>query len=178
MLIETERLILKDLSMEDLGGFFEYASNKEVGSRSTWKPHESLEESRQILEEFVESGEFFGIHTRETGKFIGLVGLHEDELKRMPREKCREIGYGLHYDYWARGYMAEACREVVCYAFEDLGLEILTGYTSRGNERSKRVLEKIGLRYEGLLRKAWHNYKGEYKDRYCYSILREEYLGL
>ena len=175
MLIKTERLILKDLSMEDLEGFFEYASNKEVGTRSTWKPHESLEESREILGEFVDSKEFFSIYTREDGKFIGIVGLHEDELKRMPKEKCREIGYGLHYDYWGKGYMAEASKEVIKFAFENLGLELITGYTSKENKRSKRVLEKIGLKYEGLLRKAWHNYKGDYRDRYCYSILREEY---
>lgn len=175
MVIETERLILKDLEMNDLEDFFTYARDKNVGSRSTWKPHESIEESREILEEFVASGEFFGIHHKEDGLMIGVVGLHEDELSRMPRTRCREIGYGLNYNYWSRGYMTEAARLVLVYAFEKLGLDLVTGYTSENNERSKRVLSKIGLNFEGILKLGWHNYKGDYRDRYSYSLTREEF---
>lgn len=177
MILETERLILRPLAMEDLEDFYSYAGHREVGARSTWKPHESLEESREILREFVDSGEFFAIQHRQDGILIGVAGLHQDDIRSLGRDRCRELGYGLNYDYWGQGYMTEACRELVAYGFRELGIEILTAATSSGNRASQRVLEKLGLRLDGVLRLAWVNYKGDYRDKYCYSLLREEYGG-
>lgn len=176
MILETDRLRLKALSREDLEDFYDYASNPSVGNSSLWKPHENLEESKNILEEFVLSEEFFGIHHKLDEKMIGIIGLHQDELRTLDKTVCREIGYGINYKYWNKGYMTEAASEVIRYGFEELNLKIMTGTTSKRNTRSQNVMTKLNMKKEGILRMGWQDYKGQLQDKYCYSILREEFL--
>lgn len=176
--IESERLVLKKLSIYDLKDFYEYASNEFVGGSSTWKPHSSLEESRKILSIFLDEGEYLGIHHREDKKMIGILGLHPDPLRELDPSICRELGYGLNYNYWGRGYMTEACLGLLDYVFSEGGLELLTASTSIDNKKSQRIMEKLGMKKEGFIRYGWINYRDEVKDKYLASITRDEYFKL
>ena len=122
--LETPRLILRDWTEDDLEDLYEYAADPEVGPAAGWKPHESLEESRQILNEmFLGSTEIWAVEDRETGRVIGSVGLHPDRM-RPGVPGVRMLGYVLARAAWGRGLMTEAAGEALRYAFEEEGLAV------------------------------------------------------
>lgn len=175
--LRTKRLALIPCSIDDAEDLYEYARNPDVGPHAGWKPHESVEESRQIIEGlFLPSGAW-GIHEIESdglpGPMIGTIALEVDRFR--PDAKSKEIGYSLSKDTWGKGYMTEAAAEVIRYAFEDLGMEILTICTSPVNKRSQRVAEKNCFIYEGRIRKAYRIYTGELRDSLVFSLTKEEW---
>lgn len=175
--LRSKRLALIPCSIDDAADLYKYAKNPDVGPHAGWKPHESVEESRQIIEGlFLPSGAW-GIHEIESdglpGPMIGTIALEEDRFR--PDTKSKEIGYSLAKEAWGRGYMTEAAAEVIRYAFEDLGMEILTICTSPVNKRSQRVAEKNGFTYEGRIRKAYRIYTGELRDSFVFSLTKEEW---
>ena len=146
--LKTERLILRPWRQEDLDDFFEYASVDGVGQMAGWLPHQNKDDSQMILDSFIETKKTFALEYR--GKVIGSLGIEEYDEKKFPEledKKCREIGYVLSRDYWGRGLMPEAVREVIRYLFEEAGLDmILCGHFLR-NIQSQRVQEKCGFRH-------------------------------
>ena len=173
--LETERLILTgwNLSDEDIDGLYAYAKNPNVGPNAGWKPHESREESKKIIEELFLPHEVWSIREKETGKVIGSIGLEPD--RRREDVKSMEMGYSLAEESWGKGYMTEAARAVIDYAFGELGLVVLAICTGPENRRSQRVIEKCGFQYEGRQRKGYHIYDGTDRDNLMYSIIREEW---
>ena len=83
----------------------------------------------------------------DTGAFIGYVGLAVPRFE-ADFTPCVEIGWRLARAHWGQGFAPEAAREVVRFAFEDLGLDELVSFTYVGNTNSRRVMEKIGMRFE------------------------------
>lgn len=171
--LTTERLILRRWRRRDLNDLYEYAKSAVVGPRAGWEPHRNKRESRQILKLFIQTDDLWAIVLKKTGKVIGSVGLHPDA--KRPVMKAKMLGYVLNEDYWGQGFMTEAARRVVQYAFEDLRLDVLSAYHYPFNTGSKNVIEKCGFTYEGILRRASKIYDGQMYDDVCYSILREEY---
>jgi ribosomal-protein-alanine N-acetyltransferase len=172
--LETERLALRPWRPEDLDDLYEYAKNPNVGPNAGWKPHESREESAGILRKFMDQGEVWALEFRESGKVMGSVGLHADRFREGING--RMVGYVLSEDCWGRGLMTEAVRRVVRYAFEEMGLDILSVYHYPHNMRSRRVIEKCGFHHEGALRMTGKIYDGTVRDSVCYSITRDEYF--
>ena len=148
VVLKTERLILRPWREEDLEDFFEYASVDGVGQMAGWSPHKNKEESAQILNMFIEGKKTFALEY--SGKVIGSLGIEEYNEGKFPEfadKKCREIGFVLSKDFWGRGLMPEAVREVVKYLFETVGLDtILCGHFA-WNRQSARVQEKCGFRF-------------------------------
>lgn len=147
--IETPRLILRPWQDSDLEDFYAYASVEGVGEMAGWAHHQSLEESRKILNLFQEGKHTFALEFRENGHVIGSLGLEErDEDLDLPEtQKGREIGYVLSKAYWGRGLMPEAVKAAMEYCFRELNLDYLTcGHFVRNNQ-SARVIEKCGFRY-------------------------------
>ena len=109
------------------------------------------------------------IEISRSGELAGAIGLN------LQREHDRaELGYWIGVPYWGQGYATEAGREVVRYGFEDLALNRIYAFHFVTNPASGRVLQKIGMRYEGKRRQ--HTLKwGEYLDNEAYGILRSEY---
>lgn len=173
--LETERLLLNGwtLSDEDIDGLYAYAKNPNVGPNAGWKPHESREESKKIIEELFLPHEVWSIRDKETGKVIGSIGLEPD--RRREDVKSMEMGYSLAEESWGKGYMTEAVRAVIDYAFDELGLVVLAICTGPENRRSQRVIEKCGFQYEGRQRKGYHIYDGTDRDNLMFSIIREEW---
>lgn len=175
-IIETERLRLTSWqdTEEDAQGLFSWASNPNVGPNAGWKPHASLEESRTILRElFVPGGDGYAIREKDTNKIIGNISVYPDTAREGV--KSMELGYALSEECWGKGYMTEAAKALMKYAFEKYDLAIMAIRTSEVNRRSQRVIEKCGFKYEGTLRKAYHIYTGEDRDSRFYSITREEW---
>ena len=149
-IIETERLILRPFKTSDLPDFNEYASVYGVGEMAGWKHHETVEESKEILDRFIEQDKTFAIVLKENNKVIGSLGVEKYGMEEVLSEffdyKGREIGYVLSKDYWGRGIMPEAVVAVIDYLFNDLELDFLTCGYYDFNKQSKRVQEKCGFK--------------------------------
>lgn len=147
--IETPRLILRPWQDSDLEDFYAYASEEGVGEMAGWAHHQSMEESRKILNLFMEGKHTFALELRENGHVIGSLGLEErDADLDLPKTlKGREIGYVLSREYWGRGLMPEAVQAVIDYSFRELKLDYLTCGHFLRNSQSARVIEKCGFRY-------------------------------
>lgn len=171
--LKTDRLRLRMWTKKDAYDLYEYASNPIVGYRAGWKPHESVEETRQIISTMLIRHIAWAIEDKDTGKVIGSIGFNEDNFR--PAMNCKELGYSLSEKFWGRGIMTEAAKRLVRYAFENLNVDILTIKTSEDNKESQRVIEKCGFVYEGTLRRACKLYDGSVQAVRCYSILHEEY---
>jgi len=171
--LETKRLILRPWKLEDLEDFYEYAKEAEVGPSAGWKPHENKEYTLVILKSFIEKDEVWAIVNKENGKVVGSLGNHVDSKRRGVTS--RMIGYVLSKDYWGQGLMVEAVIKVLEYLFTEENVDVISCYHYPFNLRSKRVIEKSGFKFEGILRKATTHYSGEVYDDYCYSIIREEF---
>lgn len=171
--LETNRLILRPFKERDAADFFAYASLPDVGPNAGWKPHETIEESRKILREFIEEDEVWALEDKISRKVIGSLGLHTDAGRSNP--KVRMLGYCLAPSFWGKGLMTEAAGRALRFAFEDLEMDLVCVAHYPFNGRSKRVIEKLGFVYEGTLRQATRRYDGVVLDRLCYSMTREEY---
>ena len=148
--LETERLILREWTLEDLDDFFEYAKNPDVGPRAGWLPHENKEKSLEILNKFIAEKKTFAIVYKENNKVIGSLGVErygsEDKLSEFFDYQGREIGYVLCKDYWGKGLMPEAVQAVIDYCFNELNYDfLLCGYFDFNNQ-SRRVQEKCGFK--------------------------------
>ncbi len=176
-ILETERLRLRPWTLEDVEAFYLYASNPEVGPGAGWKPHESLEESRALLEHWTAEDYpdvIFAIEEKETGGIAGSMGLHVD-THRAQSAGSRMLGYCIAKEHWGKGFATEAANAVIDYAFCRLRVKLLTVDHYTDNARSRRVIEKCGFRYEGTLRRALQIYDGSYKDTCFYSMTAAEY---
>ena len=148
--IETERLILRPFRESDLADLYAYASHPDVGIHAGWNPHASIAESKQILDMFIREKKVFALELKVTGHVIGSLGLEEMRPDPIQEDACgREIGYVLSKDYWGRGLMPEAVRNVIDYCFTVLNYDYLTCGHFIQNDRSRRVIEKIGFTYFG-----------------------------
>lgn len=147
--IETDRLILRAWQESDLPDLYAYASHPDVGIHAGWNPHKSVEESRMILDMFIREKKVFALELKDTGKVIGSLGLEEPNPDPVSDGSGREIGYVLGKEYWGRGLMPEAVRGVIDYCFNVLDYDFLTCGHFVQNDRSRRVIEKIGFSYFG-----------------------------
>ena len=172
--LETERLILRGWQPEDVDDLYEYASSPKVGPPAGWAPHSDKERTQEILKAYMESGDIWAIELRETGKVIGQLRMYPDENRGKLIAKY--ISYALSVDYWGQGYMTEAVKEVIKYAFEELEIDLLSAFHSPDNIRTKRVIEKCGFEYEITIENAYTRYDGKVSDNVCYSLLKNKYL--
>lgn len=146
MVLNTERLTLRRWKEEDADSLYEYAKDPEVGPIAGWPPHNNIEESLDVIKNVFNGAECYAICEKGSDKAIGAVELklngHTDMTERD--DEC-ELGYWLGKPFWGRGYMPEAVRELIRHGFEDLGMTtIWCGYYD-GNQKSKRVQEKVGF---------------------------------
>ena len=149
MILETERLILRRWTESDAEDLYIYASNPDVGPIAGWPPHQSVEESLDVIKNVLNGKEAYAICLKEDGKAIGAIELklngHTDMTERD--DEC-ELGYWLGKLFWGQGFMTEAAREILRHAFEDICMsKVWCGYYE-GNAKSKHVQEKVGFKYQ------------------------------
>ena len=173
--LETERLILRKLRLEDAKDVFEYASDPEVSKYVTWEPHRSIEDSINLIKfthEYYErkEGIIWGIVYKENNKVIGTC-----DISPVTKHFRSEIAYALARNYLGKGLMTEAVKEVIRFGFERMNLNRIQAMCIPENIGSYRVMEKVGMKYEGLIREYLY-IKGKFQDLKLYSILRIEYF--
>ena len=171
--LETERLILRMWKKKDAPELYEYAKNPNVGPHAGWKPHASVNESRMIISQLFLTNMCWAIIDKESGKVIGSIGLEEDKFR--PDIKSKELGYSLAEEYWGKGIMTEAAKRVIRHAFEELDCIVLSVSHFPFNQKSRRVIKKLGFAYEGVQRHAHDLPDGSVADLVQYSLLRNEY---
>lgn len=147
--IQTDRLILRPFRNSDLDDFFEYAKVEGVGEKAGWKHHETKEETREILNKFIEYDKTFAVVLKDTNKLIGSIGVEkysiEDKLSDLDNLYGRELGAVISKDYWNMGLMTEGLKAVIEYLFNEIDLDfIIAGYFDK-NYASKRMQEKCGF---------------------------------
>ena len=150
VVLETDRLLLREWNEADLADLFEYAKVDGVGQMAGWNPHTSIQQSKTILEMFIQGKMTFALELKENHKVIGSLGLETlslslgDEYENLAG---REIGYVLSKDYWGKGLMPEAVNSVIQFCFEKENYDYLMCSHSVINSQSKKVIEKSGFRF-------------------------------
>jgi len=173
--LESERLILRDFSELDVDDLFRYASDPEVGPPAGWKPHETRAESLAIVRMFLAEDNVWAIERKSDRRMIGSLGFHKDKWRSLP--DTRMFGYVLARDCWGCGYMSEAVKRAIEYAFTEANLRLVSVSHYTFNDRSRRVIEKCGFVREGTVRSAFLRYDGQVFDETLYSLTREEWLA-
>lgn len=172
MILETKRLILRPWDESDAEELFKYASDPRVGPAAGWPVHNCVEDSRRVIREILAVPETYAIVLKETGLPVGSIGLHHDDL--ASKEDEAELGYWIGVPYWGRGLVPEASREILRHAFEDLKLNRVWCAYYEGNEKSKRVQEKLGFRYQWTTEDA-PTQLGETRKGYVNLMTKEEW---
>lgn len=160
--IETERLILRDASVDDAEDMFEYAKLEEVTKYLSWKPHLSVKDSEKILDMLSKEAKEKDSYTlkaivlKENDKMIGTI----DARIFGYGLKDAEFGYCLNPKYWNKGYMSEALKAFIQALHKERGVENVFGSFERENIASKRVMQKNEMYYYETVRRVFKN-KGE-----------------
>ena len=146
-MLKTERLILRPWQESDAEKLYEYAKNPEVGPPAGWPPHTSVENSRQIIREVLSAPETYAVCLKD-GTPIGCVGLKlVGQTDMTSREDECELGYWLGKPFWGQDLIPEACRALLRHAFETLHMRAVWCGYYEGNEKSRRVQQKLGFVY-------------------------------
>ncbi|WP_110927912.1 GNAT family N-acetyltransferase [Bacillus massiliglaciei] len=168
---ETERLLLREVKISDADDIFAYASDPKVSKYVSWEAHYTKSETvsyiKYILDTY-KNGNLpcWGIEWKETGELIGTI----DFVMWKPAHKTAEIGYVLSRDYWGKGIMTEAAKELIAFGFDELSLVRIQARCFNENAASEKVMQKIGMTFEGTMRKAML-VKGVHRDIKMYSII-------
>lgn len=147
-MIETERLILRPWRESDAEALYTYASDPAVGPPAGWPPHTSVENSREIIKGVLSERETYAICLK-SGKPVGSIGLRLNGSTDMTdRDDECELGYWIGKPFWGQGLVPEAARALLRYAFEQLGMRAVWCGYYEGNDKSRRVQEKLGFVYQ------------------------------
>ena len=149
MILKTERLILRRWEESDAENLYKYAKDPDVGPIAGWPPHQSIDESRDIIKNIFNGAEAYAICLREDEKAIGAIELKLNGYTDMTdRDDECELGYWLGKPFWGQGIVPEAAEEMLRHAFVECGMtKVWIGYYE-GNVKSKRVQEKCGFKYQ------------------------------
>ncbi|WP_409253879.1 GNAT family N-acetyltransferase [Bacillus sp. SCS-153A] len=173
--LETARLQLIEITEHRTERYFEIMSLEVVTRYYGMESLKTLEQASDIIKSFRVGFEHkrsmrWGIVIKETGAFIGTVGLNQLQVAN----KKAEIGFEIHPDFWSNGYTSEAAHAVINYAFERLGLFRMGAITFLQNNASISLLEKMGFKKEGILRGFIYQ-NGVSNDTNVFSLLQPEW---
>jgi ribosomal-protein-alanine N-acetyltransferase len=177
MIIETERLILRDYEKEDIDSFYKLKSCNEVWIYSTCEPLVNKSQAQELLNKVIsnrKSGnlDFMALFRKDDMCFIGEAGI----IGSRPRANRCELGYNLLPDYWGNGYAAEIVKGIIKYAYEENEYERIEALVLEVNNASCRVLEKSGFTKEGVLRN-FNKYKEGYRNVIYYGMISDDYYN-
>ena len=173
MILETKRLILRPWEETDADECYKYAKDCRVGPAAGWPVHTSVENSRQIIRDILMDKETYAVVLKETGLPIGSIGLHCNDLAAGNDEA--ELGYWIGVPFWNRGFATEAASELIRHAFDDLKLKrVWCGYYD-GNDKSKRVQEKLGFKYQWTSESVPVPQMGETRKEHVNLLTKEDW---
>ncbi len=179
--IETARLKLRPLALDDFELLHRCASDPDIVQYMIWGNYdkdETVRFLRQCEDDWSATPQKrypFAIVLKETGEAIGACWLQLEE-----NLKCGELSWVLHSDWWHRGYMSEAAVVFLGFCFKDLGLHRVYAHARVENSGSYKIMEKLGMRREALYRKldpVRFSDTESWADVYLYAILEEDYFN-
>ncbi|WP_298502470.1 GNAT family N-acetyltransferase [uncultured Methanobrevibacter sp.] len=159
MIFKTENLTLRPWRDSDAECLYHFAKNPNIGPIAGWPPHESVEDSLNIIKTVFSKRETYAIVRYDIP--IGCVGLlfHPD-TNHWWGDGSAELGYWVAEEFWGNGYAVEASEVLVKRAFDELGVKQIYASYRVENSQSKRVLEKLGFKYYSELTNE--NYRNEF----------------
>lgn len=171
-ILETERLILREITKDDAQGIFACFSNENVTRYYGQDTLVNIEQAEQFVEFFSKNyaekrGVRWGIERKGTKGIIGTVGFNA----WSPKHKRAEIGYEINPEQWRKGYTSEALLKIISYGFESMGLTRIGAVVFIDNAASNSLLSKMGFQKEGILRQNMYQ-NGKAHDTYVYSLLK------
>jgi RimJ/RimL family protein N-acetyltransferase len=171
--IRTQRLLLRAFRANDINDLVRLAGAREVAATTARIPHPYTEADARHFLDIQKTDEAFGyafaITLLSTRELCGAVGLHP-----VPGQPRAELAYWIGVPHWGNGYATEAAQAVIAFGFDTLNVHrIFAGYFS-GNEASRRVLEKLGMKHEGTSREHIEKW-GKFLDLENYAILEPEW---
>ena len=170
--LETPRLILRRIAMRDAGDIFAYSCDPQVARHVLWSAQRDIGEAREYCRYMVrryraDEPSSWGIVEKSTGKMVGTIGY----MAYSEENETVELGYSLARWLWNGGYMTEALDCVIDYTFDAMRVNRIEAQHELDNPASGRVMQKCGMRKEGILRQRLYN-KGTFVDVALYAILR------
>ena len=176
--LATERLILRALSVDDVEAVFAYASNPAVTRFTLWDAHRSREDTLEFVRDYALSrylekqpDPFAICLKQEPATVIGTLGCFW--CTRLNR--TMELGYALGEPHWGKGIVVEACRALLDHAFAGYDVERIQARCMVENSASIRVLQKLGMTFEGCLRSSLFH-RERFWDMNLFSMLRREWV--
>ncbi|WP_342511982.1 GNAT family protein [Sporosarcina sp. FSL K6-1522] len=173
-IIETTRLILREVTAADANDMLCYLSDKDVVKPMGLEPFQTVKEVwdeirwyKSIYDEG--TGIRWGITLKNSGKVIGSCGF----LNRLRKHYRAEVGYELSKAYWGKGIANEALEAVVKYGYQHFQLERVEALIEPANLASQKLVEKQGFKREGLLR-HYEFTCGKFDDLYMYALIKED----
>jgi RimJ/RimL family protein N-acetyltransferase len=172
MKIETDRLIIRYFAETDGPDLYEYLSKEDVVKYEPYRTY-SYEEAVTEAGRRARDKNFYAVSLK-TGKVIGNLYFSKGEFDTW------EMGYVFNNDFWGKGYAFESVKEMISHLFENYGARRIIAMCNPLNERSWKLLERLGFRHEGTLLKNVYFFLDEagnpmWQDTYEYGILKEEW---
>jgi ribosomal-protein-alanine N-acetyltransferase len=170
------RLSLRPLAESDADAVFAAAGNPNVTRFTLWEAHKSRDDTLAFLRTYVpahyHNGEPdpMGIVLEAHGPVVGCVGCHWASQKN----RTMEFGYWIAEPYWGRGLVPEAAKLLIDHVFQNYEVERVQAHCMAENVASLRVLEKLGLQFEGTHRSALFH-RGRFWDLKMFAVLRGEW---
>lgn len=166
MLIETERLIIRDFSAGDVNDLHEILSDNET--MKNCEPAYDLEKTKNFLEEFcIAKKGAFAAALKDSDKVIGYI------LFNSWGNDIYEMGWIFNKNYWRNGYAYEACSKLMAYGFREMNIHKIVAEAIDA-EKSVRLMEKLGMKREGIQRSQTKDCFGNWADLYLYGKLRSD----
>ncbi len=177
--LESDRILLRKITLDDAHDMYHnWASDPEVTRYLTWSAHQSIDDSKAIVERMVASNQnidayMWCIQHKADNKVIGTIDL----VSVNERNECGVIGYCMSRAYWGQGIMSEALSMIMKYLFEDVGFHRLEATYLVENPASGKVMIKNGMLHEGTQRKKFKGHDGEFHDLALYGIIKDDYFN-
>lgn len=168
--LETERLILRPFQAKDVESVFQnWTSDEKVTTYLTWSTHQTLQETEDYihfcLQSYSQEKSYrWIIELKETQQVIGDISV----VSLDERVQAAELGWVLGSKWWGQGYMPEALEAVNRYLLEEVGCLRITAVHDSENRPSGRVMQKVGMTYEGTLRQGCS--KQSWYCGYCHLL--------
>lgn len=149
-LLQTNRIELRHWEAADAPELYRYASDPDIGYRAGWKPHTTIEESREIIATVFDTPTTWAIVLKSTGQVVGAIGYGVScECDIPSRAGEPTVGYWVAKPYWGRGICTEALALVIKCVAEHTTIASLVSGHFVDNPASGRVMEKCGFEATG-----------------------------
>jgi [ribosomal protein S5]-alanine N-acetyltransferase len=175
--IETERLILRRLELADTESVFNHwLSDERVSDNRISPAHTNTSETKERLDKIIRdysSKEFcyWGMELKTNNILIGEIDLYNFD---HATDNC-EVSYSIGFNWWNQGYGTEALQAVVDFAFRQLNVHKISAAHNVDNPASGKIMHKVGMKQEGVIRHMIRNAKSQYKDCAVWGFLQEDY---